>query len=405
MYTNVPKIVIPLGTDRNTTHAVVDTRDVETLHQLAPDLKLHKNVYHSTIDGHTYDIRPVYDAVDIAKFHTFTNIEDAMMKQALLMSIAAAVKTKQYPNGLKWIPFRGLYNGNMVVSRKVDEVAKILLNPDAVGTELATVSSILHAIPSNEKEAKLAYAKRLLGNKQIQLPESVQPGLLQSPQFKAWFGDSKVVDKNGNPLKVYHGTGADFAEFQNSKTGRNDRGLWGRGHYFASSPEIASSYAHREGDGAKVLPVYASIKNPLILKTGKDLITRLPDGTNTRDLTGDLLDGVKIKDIAISGGHDGIIQFKPNGEIGDIVVFNPNQIKSAFNRGTFDPESPKISETANPTDTVELDVPLFIRMLEYAKEDAKSDIDLHKVTEKMIELSKQGKTMTMDDYETIIRAS
>ena len=52
-------------------------------------------------------------------------------------------------------------------------------------------------------------------------------------------------------------------------------------------------------------------------------------------------------------------------------------------------------------DKVSMDVPLLIRMLEYAKEDAKNDVELHKIAERLITLS-QNKTLTMDDYEKII---
>ena len=59
----------------------------------------------------------------------------------------------------------------------------------------------------------------------------------------------------------------------------------------------------------------------------------------------------------------------------------------------------------NPTDTATLDIPLLIRLLEYSKEDAQSDMDLHKVAENIIELSKQGKTLTMSDYNNIVSIS
>lgn len=39
----------------------------------------------------------------------------------------------------------------------------------------------------------------------------------ETPEFKAWFGDSKVVDANGKPLVVYHGTYGDFTEFKAKK--------------------------------------------------------------------------------------------------------------------------------------------------------------------------------------------
>jgi hypothetical protein len=59
-------------------------------------------------------------------------------------------------------------------------------------------------------------------------------------------------------------------------------------------------------------------------------------------------------------------------------------------------------EINNPADTVTVDVPLLIRIMEYAKEDAKTDLDLHNAAEKLIELSQEGRTLTMDDYATMI---
>ena len=56
----------------------------------------------------------------------------------------------------------------------------------------------------------------------------------------------------------------------------------------------------------------------------------------------------------------------------------------------------------NPKDKICVDVPLFIRLLEYAREDAKTDMDLHKVTEKAIAASETGKTLTMSDYDSLV---
>lgn len=161
--------------------------------------------------------------------------------------------------------------------------------------------------------------------------------------FNAWFGESKVVTTNGKPLVVYHGTAADFDSFDDAKTGANDGGLWGRGHYFSAVAENANSYALRQGDGARVIPAYVSIKHPLVLRTGSDLVTRLLDGTNYRELLGENLDGAKIKAIAVSGGHDGVIQFKRDGSIGDLVAFSATQIKFAIgNTCRFHQEKPDI---------------------------------------------------------------
>ena len=62
-------------------------------------------------------------------------------------------------------------------------------------------------------------------------------------------------------------------------------------------------------------------------------------------------------------------------------------------------------KSENPIDTITMDVPLFIRMMEFAREDAQSDMDLHDVAEKAISLSNNGKTLTMSDYETMFGGS
>jgi hypothetical protein len=57
----------------------------------------------------------------------------------------------------------------------------------------------------------------------------------------------------------------------------------------------------------------------------------------------------------------------------------------------------------NPADKITVDVPLFIRLLEYAREDAKTDMDLHNVAENAIALSETGRTLTMAQYDEIVK--
>lgn len=52
-------------------------------------------------------------------------------------------------------------------------------------------------------------------------------------------------------------------------------------------------------------------------------------------------------------------------------------------------------------DIIKLDVPLFIRLLELAREDVKQDADLHDVAEIVTQLSQQG-VVTMDEYDHIV---
>ena len=62
-----------------------------------------------------------------------------------------------------------------------------------------------------------------------------------------------------------------------------------------------------------------------------------------------------------------------------------------------------MENTFNPTDKITVDVPLFIRLLEYAREDAKTDMDLHNVAENIVALSTNGSTLTMTDYDNIVQ--
>ena len=155
----------------------------------------------------------------------------------------------------------------------------------------------------------------------------------------AGFGDSKVVDAEGRPLVVYHGTGTDFDRF--------DLGLVGRtfgtaadelGFFFSSNPETASKYAINagHGGGGNVMPVYVRIADPL---SRSNNFLRGPIG---------FLDWNRssLKQQAESNRNDGIlIRQKEDGEIHEsiVVAFRPEQIKSAIgNAGTFDPANPDI---------------------------------------------------------------
>ena len=53
-------------------------------------------------------------------------------------------------------------------------------------------------------------------------------------------------------------------------------------------------------------------------------------------------------------------------------------------------------------DIIAVDVPLFIRLLEFAREDAGDDMDLHEVAERAIEAVKMRGVLSMDDYETLV---
>ena len=82
---------------------------------------------------------------------------------------------------------------------------------------------------------------------------------------------------------------------------------------------------------------------------------------------------------------------------------NPGGQGNAWNDGTdqWSDGRGQWSESTEGVDSITVDVPLFIRLLEYAREDAKTDMDLHAVTERITQLSQEDRTLTMQDYDSI----
>jgi hypothetical protein len=86
------------------------------------------------------------------------------------------------------------------------------------------------------------------------------PKPVDTPEFSKWFGDSKVVDADGKPLRVYHGTSGSFGEF-NTKGGTGKS--FNTGAFFTASPKTADTYTG--GVGGSVVPVYLSLRNPVVI--------------------------------------------------------------------------------------------------------------------------------------------
>jgi hypothetical protein len=85
-----------------------------------------------------------------------------------------------------------------------------------------------------------------------------------------FFKDSKVVDKDGNLLVVYHGTKSDFTIFDKSKGGESnsiaDIGFW-----FTTSKQGAERWAENawwgDNEQGKAMAAYLKIENPKIYET------------------------------------------------------------------------------------------------------------------------------------------
>ncbi|NBS67940.1 hypothetical protein EBT31_03370, partial [bacterium] len=157
----------------------------------------------------------------------------------------------------------------------------------------------------------------------------IKPVDVESPAFKKWFGDSKIIDVDGSPLVVYTGTSKDkdFAKFNVPRNGA----------WFTISPKDASMYA-MENDSmgfkwegvrpvevntaSRVIPAYLRIENPYKV-TEADNARMNKD--NYKRAQAAFFDELRAK------GYDGV-------DMGDgifVVLGSSNQIKSAIgNVGT-----------------------------------------------------------------------
>ena len=176
---------------------------------------------------------------------------------------------------------------------------------------------------------------------------------VRTAAFKNWFGDwekdpqnaSKVVDENGEPRVVYHGTYGDFTVFDKAMIGSaTDYGLWGRGFYFTNMENTPY--------GNKKLALFLNIRNPFIFndyKSAEEIgdYLNIWDGNFHEDDRFGIFrpyarGAAQIAGSAQERGHDGLIAVL--GKWTEYIAFEPNQIKSATdNRGTFDPKNPDIT--------------------------------------------------------------
>ena len=171
----------------------------------------------------------------------------------------------------------------------------------------------------------------------------------QSKQFKRWFGDwqnhpenaSKVVNADGTPKVMYHGTSTENGEFYVfdyskavKKGGLGLRAL-GKGNYFTSKKLDGT-----ERYGSRVIAAYLDIKKPFVYESSGDLWSQVSKelGVNTNGMNGDAL-----QQLMRDNGYDGVISYNESGDIALAVTFDSNQIKSATdNIGTFDANNPDI---------------------------------------------------------------
>ena len=172
-----------------------------------------------------------------------------------------------------------------------------------------------------------------------------------------WFGNSKIVDDSGQPLRVYHGTVKHFDSFK--LPGRRASG--GNAIFFATSPDTANYFTRDRGH---VLPCYVRIEKPfdfrdpaerakLMAFVEKNFKKLFPGALYGPSLVQrEIENGVyavfelaAVRQWMRRRGYDGFLARERTDGPLTIAVFSPEQVKSAVgNNGRFG------ADTANLTD-------------------------------------------------------
>ena len=177
-----------------------------------------------------------------------------------------------------------------------------------------------------------------------------QWAMVRTKNFLNWFGDwindpenaSKVVDENGEPMVVYHGTQSKFTAFDVGYKGKNFGFRLSDGFYFSPDETVAESYASfpDELKTGEVKAVFLKIINPFHIKSAKDYREQIKEivslAARGNRYQADLVVGMSESELLSQRGYDGVVEKRTNGIPGEIVAFEPNQIKSATdNTGVF----------------------------------------------------------------------
>ena len=148
---------------------------------------------------------------------------------------------------------------------------------------------------------------------------------------------SKVVDENGEPMVVYHGTLADglrqfSTDFIGSRYSYDEKGF-----FFISNRKIADDYAVSEFDASRrgeVIDAYVSLGNPLVVNSEWCRKNGLGSNVFKDNDVIEFWDNYQSLIVKESEQNDGVIV--TDGETSMVVAFFPNQIKSATgNNGNF----------------------------------------------------------------------
>lgn len=156
---------------------------------------------------------------------------------------------------------------------------------------------------------------------------------VRTKAFKEWFGDwennpeeaSKVVDENGEPLVVYHGTNSQWTTYNPNLFGSaTDEGYYGKGLYLSSVKGKAMQYGN-------IMELFVNMRNPFIV--GIDNTLDMDESTRRGEIV-NMFNRENAPDELKQ--YDGVLYSGAEGKFEEIVVPTANQVKSATNNvGTY----------------------------------------------------------------------
>lgn len=193
----------------------------------------------------------------------------------------------------------------------------------------ALIAELLVRVVANAGAKISGATSRSLENNAAVLADTTDPVLgthvSSSPSSDlgiiAGFDGSKVVDADGRPRVVYHGTGTRFNKVNLKK------GAQGLFWFTSDKAKIEAGEVGAAGKGV-VMALYAKIDKPADWKQ---------------------YDRLGLYEYQAKG-LDGALLPEANGEVDGFVIDRPTQIKSAnTNRGTFDPDNADIRFSNRPT--------------------------------------------------------
>jgi GNAT superfamily N-acetyltransferase len=220
------------------------------------------------------------------------------------------------------------YKNKNGFTRFVDAIRKLMAinKKDQTAMErLVSLTDEILEVPVKDIAAKLKAAGVRFGVGAIGTPSMADT---RTPEFRKWFGKSKVVDQNGEPRVMYHGTVSDFDTFIPDSHFGTAR----------AANQRARSWSAQNGERPmQIMPVYLRIENPLRVMDNEAsdeaaLLNAIKRGKYPQlDLGIANREGAYAA--AKAAGYDGLVYQNKVEDRNKLsyVAFDPNQIKSIFN--------------------------------------------------------------------------